>query len=125
MLSQTPLPSSSLLIEQLRSLEAQVPVRVLRVILTKFSLKQKQPPGLTISPASSSEHAVAANQILTNARSLREALAVASTETNRKLADAVLDVLLYTEKLENISRLLALADTCISQIRSRMCANSI
>jgi hypothetical protein len=118
------LPSPSLLIEQLRRLEAQFPVRVASHF-NKISLTQKQPPGRTVSPASSSDNAAVANQILTNARSLREVLAAESTEASRKLSDAVLDVVLYTEKLESIARLLALADTCIGQIRSRMCANSI
>lgn len=73
-----------------------------------------------VPTASATEHVATANQILTNARSLRESLATESTEAHRKLADAVLDVLLYSEKVENMGRLLALADACIGQIRYRM-----
>ena len=122
--SPSPLPSTTLLIEQLRNLEAQVPVRATLVIST-ILLTWKQPPGLTASSASSTEHVATANQILSDARSLREQLAAESTEASRKLSNAVLDVVLYTEKLENVGRLLALADSCIGQIRSRMRANSI
>lgn len=77
------------------------------------------------SSASSAEHAANANQILTDARSLRKNLAAESAEANKKLSDALLDVVLYTEKLESLGRLLALADSCIGQIRSRMRASSI
>ena len=90
-----------------------------------FSLTGKQPPGLTASSASTTEHTATANQILAHARSLRELLVTESTEASKKLSDATLDVILYTEKLESIGRLLTLADACIGQIRSRMRANSI
>lgn len=77
------------------------------------------------STASSTEHTATANKILAHTRVLRESLVVESTETSRKLSNAVLDVALYTEKLESVNRLLALADNCVGQIRSRMRANSI
>ena len=74
------------------------------------------------SSGSSTEHAVAANKILMDARLLRETLATESTEVNRKLPDALLNVVLYSEKVESMSRLLTLADSCIGHIRARMCA---
>ena len=122
--SPSPLPSPSLLIEQLRSLEAQVPVCV-SFNFNYFSLIGKQPPGPMASPTSSAEHATTANQILAHTRLLCESLAAESTEASRKLSNAVLDVVLYMERLESVGCLLALADTCIGQIRSRMRANSI
>ena len=84
-----------------------------------------QPKGTTTSPASSIEHAAAANQILTDVRLLREQLAAESTEASRKLSDAALDVVLYTERVESIHRLLALADSCIGHIWARMRANGV
>ena len=89
-----------------------------------FMLMQQQPPG-TIPSASSTDHVATANQILTDARTLRETLAAELTEAGKKLSEALLDVLLYTENVESTSRLLALADSCISQIRSRMRAQGI
>ena len=89
-----------------------------------FIITRNQPPG-TVSSASSADHAATANQILTDARSLREMLATESTETGRKLSEALLDVVLYIEKVESTSRLLALADSCIGQIQPRMCAQGI
>jgi hypothetical protein len=56
---------------------------------------------------------------------IREELAVDSAEASQKLSKAFLDVIVYTEKLETASRLLALADACIGQIRSRMRALGI
>ena len=73
----------------------------------------------------STEHAAAANKILADARLLRETLATESTEVNRKLSDALLDVVLYSEKVESMSRLLALADSCVGHIRARMRALGI
>ena len=77
------------------------------------------------SSGSSTEHAVAANKILTDARLLCETLATEFTEVNRKLSDALLDVVLYSEKVESMSRLLALADSCIGHIWARMRALGI
>ena len=65
------------------------------------------------------------NQILTNARQLHEKLAAKSTEATQKLSQAILDIVVYTEQVENTTRLLSLADSCIGQIRSRMRAHGI
>lgn len=78
-----------------------------------------------VSTSSSAEHVAAANQILTTARLLRETVAAESTEANKKLSEALLEVMLYSEKVDSTSRLLALADSCIGQIRSRMRAHGI
>ena len=50
-----------------------------------------------------------------------EMLAAQSTEANKRLSDAVLDIVLYLEKVETMAHLLMLADSCISQIWARMC----
>lgn len=78
-----------------------------------------------ISTADSSEHDATANQILTTVRLLREKLATESTEANQKLTTAIMDAVLYAEEVENSRRLLALADTCVGRIRSRMRAHRI
>lgn len=88
-------------------------------------MTEKKSPQTEIPPSRTTEHAATANQLLTNARSLREQLAVESTEANHKLSEAVLATVMYTEKVENTSRLLALADSCVGQIRSRMRAHGI
>ena len=54
-----------------------------------------------------------------------ETLAAQSTEASQRLSDAVLDVILYLEKVESTAHLLTLADSCISQIRARMHALGI
>lgn len=120
----SPSPSPTLLIEQLRCLEAQIPVRILASNANYIVLTWNQPPGTTV-PSSSTEHVVTVNQILTNARSLRDTVAVESTEANKKLSEAVLDVMLYRERVECANRLLALADSCVGQIRARMRAHGI
>lgn len=78
-----------------------------------------------VPSVSTTEHAETANQLLADARLLREQLATESTEANRKLSDAVLAVIMYTEMVENTGRLLALADSCVGQIRSRMRAHGV
>ena len=87
-------------------------------------LMREQPPGI-VSPANPADNVVTANQILANARSMRETLAAQSTEASKRLSDAVLDVVLYSEKVESTARLLTLADSCIGQIRARMRALGI
>ena len=52
-------------------------------------------------------------------------LALEITDTNKKLLNVVLDIMLCIERLDNFGHLLALANSCISQIRSWMRANSI
>jgi hypothetical protein len=66
-----------------------------------------------------------AGQLLANARSIRGQLALDSADANRKLSEAVLAVITYTENVENTTRLLTLADSCIGQIRARMRAYGI
>jgi hypothetical protein len=66
-----------------------------------------------------------ASRLLANARSIRDELALDSADTNRKLSEAVLAVITYTEKVENTTRLLALADSCVGQIRARMRAHGV
>lgn len=88
-------------------------------------LTQKQPPGTTILSTSATEQVSIANQILTNARQLREKLAAESTEASQRLSQTLLDVVVYAEQVENTGRLLALADSCIGQIRSRMRVHGI
>ena len=56
---------------------------------------------------------------------MRETLAAQSTEASKKLSDAVLDVVLYSEKVESTARLLRLADSCIGQIWAWMRALGI
>ena len=75
--------------------------------------------------ASLAKNSAVASKILTLACSLRETLALETTNANKKLSNVVLDVMLCTERLDNLSRLLALANSCIGQIRSQMHANSI
>ena len=77
---------------------------------------EKQARQTTISPPSTTERAKTANQLLTNTRSLREQLAAESTEANHKLSEAVLAVITYTEKVENVNCLHAMADSCVGQI---------
>lgn len=71
------------------------------------------------------EQASAANSLLSNARLIREQLARESMDSNHKLSEAVLMVVMYIEKVESTARLLALADTCIGKIRARMRVNGI
>jgi hypothetical protein len=78
-----------------------------------------------VPSASSAEHAATANEILTRARSLREVAAAESTEADRRLSELVLELKLCTERVENATRLLALADSCVGKIRSRMRAHSL
>lgn len=66
-----------------------------------------------------------ANNLLTNARSIREQLVSESTDVNRKLSEAVLAVIMYTEKVETTTRQLVLADTCVGKIRARMRAYGV
>lgn len=78
-----------------------------------------------VSSFNVSEHVTTVNQILANARLLRERLAADSTEASKKLSAAVLDAIMYAEQVENTNRLVALADSCVGQIRSRMRACGI
>ena len=89
-----------------------------------FMLMWEQPPGI-VSPANPADNVVTANQILANAQSMHETLAAQSTEASKRLSNAVLDVVLYSEKVESTACLLMLADSCISQIRARMCVLGI
>ena len=86
---------------------------------------EKQLPQTVISPVSTTEQTKTANQLLSEARSLREQLAAESTEANRKLSEAILAVITHTEKVENTNHLLAFTDSCVGQIRSRMRAHAI
>lgn len=86
---------------------------------------QKQPPGILISSPVATEQVATANQILTNVRQLRERLSIESTEASQKLSQALLDIVLYAERVDSAGRLLQLADSCIGQIRSRMRAHGI
>jgi hypothetical protein len=88
-------------------------------------LKRKQSPQAGISPVSVTEQASVANGLLTNARSIRHQLAQESFDANRKLSEAILTVLMYTEKVDSTARLLTLADTCVGKIRARMRALGI
>lgn len=90
-----------------------------------FTLIWLQPPGVMNSAIDTSEHAATANQLLNTARLLCEKVAAESAEANQKLSAAILDIVLYTERMESSSRLLALADSCVGQIRSRMRAHGI
>ena len=58
-------------------------------------------------------------------RQLRERLAAESTEASQRLSQALLDIVLYAERVDSSGRLLSLADSCIGQIRSRMRAHGI
>ncbi|KAF9777994.1 hypothetical protein BJ322DRAFT_1114537 [Thelephora terrestris] len=107
-MSLSPSLAPSLLIEQLRLLEAQIP-----------------PPGVMVSTANTAEQVTIANQILAITRQLREKLATESTEASQKLSQAILDIVAYSEQVENMHRLLSLADSCVGQIRSRMHAHGI
>ena len=69
-----------------------------------------------VSSFNVSEHVTTVNQILANARLLRERLAADSTEASKKLSAAVLDAIMYAEQVENTNRLVALADSCVGQI---------
>lgn len=88
-------------------------------------LIQEQPPGLATLPTNATDQVMIANQILTNARQLREKLAAESTEASQKLSQALLDIVLLAERVDNAGRLLSLADSCIGQIQSRMRAHGI
>ena len=86
-----------------------------------FMLVWEQPPGI-VSPAHPADNVVTDSQILANTRSMRKTLAAQSTEASKRLSDAVLDVVLYSEKVESMAHLLMSADSCIGQILARMCA---
>ena len=104
----------------MRSLELQVPVRILIFPLNDIlMIPWKQVLG-DVPSATSTERVATANQVLADARSQREFLAAASTEAKRKLSEALLDVALYSEKVESSGRLLVLADILVGQIRARM-----
>lgn len=80
---------------------------------------------MDVSPVSVTEHVSAANQVLTNVRVIRDQLVSESADANRRLSEAVLAVVTHKEKIESASRLLALADACIGQIRARMRVHGI
>lgn len=74
-----------------------------------------------IFPTSESiEQVAAANQLLANARSIRDQLALESASASRGFTEAVIALAMYTEKVETTTRQLALADACIGKIRARM-----
>ena len=75
---------------------------------------------MNISPIPVPEQASTASQLLTNVRSIRDQFAIESADANRKLSEAVLAVMMHSKRVESTNRLLALADTCIGQIRARM-----
>jgi hypothetical protein len=77
------------------------------------------------SPTNATEQNVTANSILTKARQLRDKLAAESTEASQKLSQALLDIVVYAERVDSAGRMLSLADSCIGQIRSRMRTNGI
>ena len=118
-------PSLSLLIEQLNRLAVQLPVSMFFPRGRGLFSNGDQSLQVGISPTPTAEQVSAANQFLTNARSIRDELALESADATRKLSEAVLAVILYTEATENTSRLLMLADSCVGQIWSRMRAHGI
>jgi hypothetical protein len=71
------------------------------------------------------EQVVVAGQLLANARSSRDQLGLESADANRQLSEAVLAVITHTERVESTNRLLALAESCVGQIRARMRAHGI
>ena len=71
------------------------------------------------------DQATVVGQLLTNARSIRDQLVLESANANHKLSEAVLAVITHTERVESTSRLLALADSCVGQIRAQMRAHGI
>lgn len=84
-----------------------------------------QSPQTGVSPASTAEPVSAANELLENARSIRDQLAQESLDSNHKLSEAILSVIMYTERVETTARLLSLAETCVGKIRARMRAHGI
>ena len=80
-----------------------------------------------IFPASKSvsEQVSAANELLANARSIRDQLALESVGANRRLTEAVISIAMYMEKVETATRQLALADACVGKIRARMRAHGL
>ena len=52
-------------------------------------------------PTPTAEQVLAANQFLTNVRSIQDELALESADATHKLSKAVLAVILYTEVMEN------------------------
>lgn len=77
------------------------------------------------SLANTTEQVATANQILTNVRQLCEKLVIESTEASQSLSQALLDIVVYAEWVDNVGHLLSLADSCIGQIRSWMRAHGI
>lgn len=82
-------------------------------------------PQTGVSPTSVTEPVSVANELLENARSIRDQLAQESLDSNHKLSEAILSVVMYTERVETTTRLLSLADTCVGKIRARMRARGI
>ena len=66
-----------------------------------------------------------ANQLLANARLIRDQLANKAVGANRGLVEAVTAMAMYTEMTETTTRQLALADACIGRIRARMCTHGL
>lgn len=66
-----------------------------------------------------------ANSVLANARAVRDQLTEDLSESSSKLSQAVLAVVMYTERVENANCLLSLANACISKIRAQMRAHGI
>jgi len=86
---------------------------------------ETQAPQIGIPPVPATEQTSVANELLANARLIRDQLNLESADVNRKLSEAILTAIMYTEKAETITRLLALADTSVGKIRSRMRAHGI
>ena len=119
-MSSTPPPSPTLLIEQMRSLELQVPVRILIIPLDDIlTITWKQVLG-DAPNAPSAKRVAATKRVLANAQLQCEFLATKSMEAQKKLSKALLDVVLYSERVESTNRLLVLMDTLIGQIQVRM-----
>lgn len=117
--------SISPLIEELYGLEARLPVRVgFHLAHATLFLTRKLSQRLKASSLDCGNPADA-SEVLTNARQLRERLALDSMEASRRLSEAILQATLCAEKVENANRQVALADLCVGRIRSRMRANGI
>ena len=71
------------------------------------------------------EQVPVANLVLTNAQSIQDQLTEDLSDSSSKLSQALLAVVMYTERVENATHLLLLANTCISKIRAQMHAHGI
>ena len=78
-----------------------------------------------ISSGSVAKQTILANELLANARSIREQAALESADANCKLSEAFLAVVMHNKRVETTACLLALANTCVGQIRAQMHAHGI